>query len=316
MLTRPAVTLAAWCAELDRRSRLVILTLHRVGPQRAITSRILRTHLEYLAAHFDIVTPSRLVHEGIRRRTAMIVADDCHADTYEHLFPSARTLGIPFVIAVPTAFFLRGAWLWFDQLDWIIANARRRVPVEIEGVRFHPGDSLGPLKALLKMCRPQARDLLLKTLATTLGCPPIPDRPSPYRPISHGHMREMLGSGLVELCAHTVTHTVLTALSPEDTRSELRDSKRDLEYFASAPILAFCYPDGDIGTFDEPSIQAVREAGFRMAFTSIPGVNPAKHVDWHVLKRLHIHPDICVFRRDASSVGTLWSLIRKKVRPL
>ena len=65
-------------------------------------------------------------------------------------------------------------------------------------------------------------------------------------PLRWTHLREMVGSGLVQVGSHTHTHPDLTRLSPREAEEELRRS-RDLiaERLGTAPV-HFAYPWGRV----------------------------------------------------------------------
>jgi peptidoglycan/xylan/chitin deacetylase (PgdA/CDA1 family) len=70
--------------------------------------------------------------------------------------------------------------------------------------------------------------------------------------------------------AHSVSHPNLLALEDEESRHEIRQSKRDLEARLERPVEAFCYP---AGLFGERERGFVAEAGFRFAVSCEPGIN-------------------------------------------
>ena len=75
-----------------------------------------------------------------------------------------------------------------------------------------------------------------------------------------------------EVGSHTLTHPMLTQISPEQAREEIFDSKKSLEDLFGVPIRHFCYPYGDWN----PALRdLVREAGYQTASTTNPGVNHA-----------------------------------------
>lgn len=298
--------MASVYAMFDRRDRLIVLTFHRIGPGWAIGRQVLRRHLEYLRAHFRLSTPARVLEEGIQGQVALVVVDDAHSDIYEVLYPLARMLEVPFAIAVPTDFFLRERWLWFDAFSWLLQHAPRERRVTLpNGLSLRPGDAIAvaSVKAAIKRLLPEEREDWLHALACGFGLR-LPARPTNrYRSLTREQMRELLASGLVELCPHTVTHTVATVLRPEQLRAELIACKAELEDFAGRNWPAFCYPDGELGTFDAHTASLLSEAGFRMAFTSLEGINWPANLDWYALRRLHVHPSLRVLHKNASGLG-------------
>jgi peptidoglycan/xylan/chitin deacetylase (PgdA/CDA1 family) len=76
-------------------------------------------------------------------------------------------------------------------------------------------------------------------------------------------------SGLVEIAAHTVNHIYLKDAQMPVVYYEIFDSKKQLESLIHAPVISFAYP---YGAFDAQSQQLVKDAGFRTAVSTIPGV--------------------------------------------
>lgn len=82
-------------------------------------------------------------------------------------------------------------------------------------------------------------------------------------------IREMQRYG-VEFGSHTISHPWLPSLSDCDLRREVCDSKKLLEDKLGSAVRAFAYPFGGI---DQRVRGAVAEAGYEMAFTTMPGLN-------------------------------------------
>jgi len=291
----------------DRRASMCVVTFHRVGVDQRITPALLRRHLEFLASRFRVILPSEWVGGRLTGRLAMVTIDDCQADTYDSIFPVARELGVPFTICTPTDFFLRGKWLWFNRLDWILARARPGTELTVGGQSVTTGEPFSriALKHRLRQLSANARDAQIDELAARLGVLP-PLAPSPgYRPVPQAAMREMLASGLVEITSHGVTHSLMTRLKDDELIDELTTSKRELEDFSGREVVSFCYPNGARAGFDERTGRALRACGFRLAFTSIEGINRAGSMDLIELRRIHAHSRESVFEKEASGLGDI-----------
>lgn len=103
------------------------------------------------------------------------------------------------------------------------------------------------------------------------------------QPLTWDQVREMHGRG-VSFESHTLTHPMLSRISTERVRHEVRESKRMIESIIGAPVHFFCYPRGDF----TPEVQRiVREEGYLAACSILPGVN-----DWRTnplaLRRTYI----------------------------
>lgn len=290
-------------AAIDRRPRLAVLTLHRAGGAGGLTAAQVAEQLEYLATHFRVLPPEELKTASRRTHGAWITIDDGHVDTYETIYPIARKLGLPFTICLPTDFFLRSQWLWFDQVHFL-AQARPDAVLNLNGQTFRPGplDLRRSLLNVLKRLDPAARAEALEQLATQAGCT-LPAQPPPeYSPITPPQLREMLGSGLASLCAHTVSHTIATALPLDAFRAELVQCRRELQDLCGREITSFCYPNGLAGDFSDATTQVVRELGFDWALTSVPGINRWSAFDPLRVRRVHAHRRLAVLAKGLSGL--------------
>ena len=283
---------------------LSVITFHRFGAGTGIGHAEIRHHIEYLGRRCEFVGAARLRDLAAPDRVAMLTVDDCHRDIYDYLYPAALEHRAPIVICVPTDFYFRGTWLWFDRLYWLCERAPRDAVVRIgeRSIRLAPGSELDWLKRHLKALLPERREPLLDEVARQLGlqCPAGPQ--DGYEAVTPEQMREMLASGLVELCAHTVSHTIATVLPAGRLAAELAASKRELEEHVGREVSSFCYPNGEAGDFDDATTAAVRDAGFDCALTSVAGLNRPP-VDRFRIRRVHAHALRARFEKDASGLG-------------
>lgn len=81
-------------------------------------------------------------------------------------------------------------------------------------------------------------------------------------------------SGLVEIEAHTRHHPNLPNLFQAAIIDEIKGSKDDIEQHLHHPISWFAYP---YGSYDDFIVQAVKNAGFKAAASTIYGTNQSKN---------------------------------------
>src|SRR5690606_5738168 len=97
---------------------------------------------------------------------------------------------------------------------------------------------------------------------------------SGIKPMTWAQVEEMARHGIA-FGAHTMTHRSLTELAPDEIEREVVESRDVVAARVGAPVETFCYPRGH---FDERVKQIVRDAGFRIACTTLPGcVTPDTH---------------------------------------
>lgn len=109
-------------------------------------------------------------------------------------------------------------------------------------------------------------------LGTTL---PREREPESGTLMSPEELREAASRGLT-IGGHTRSHPRLSTLAPERQMEEISGCKADLEEILETRVRTFAYPYGSALDYDSESMQAVRRAGFELAFSNRYGpVDPA-----------------------------------------
>ncbi len=112
-----------------------------------------------------------------------------------------------------------------------------------------------------------------------------------FRPLSWEHVKRLLGSGLVQIGAHTVSHDILTNLSEEEAAREINQSKSLIQQMAGCEASVFAYPNGKATDFNDGHISCLKENGFIGAVTTIPHLNRADENQYR-LGRFCVTPDL------------------------
>jgi peptidoglycan/xylan/chitin deacetylase (PgdA/CDA1 family) len=183
----------------------------------------------------DIVSAQR----GEKRLPSLalhVSLDDAFRSNLTGVVPVAQDLGVPVTIFVPTEPVDRG-WYWWTCVERMANDDYRTV----ERLKSLPNaERLESLAEALRRCRPQREAMTLEEL---------------QRIASLDH---------VTIGSHTVTHPILTKCSDAELERELVDSREQLERWIGRPVTAFAYPNGSFG---EREVEAVRRAGYSVAFT-------------------------------------------------
>jgi peptidoglycan/xylan/chitin deacetylase (PgdA/CDA1 family) len=88
-------------------------------------------------------------------------------------------------------------------------------------------------------------------------------------------VKEIADENLVEFGAHTINHVWLKGLTLKMLEYEVAQSKLMLEDLIGKPVFSFAYP---YGAFDVAAVEAVHQAGFTSAVSTVPGIDqPQTH---------------------------------------
>jgi peptidoglycan/xylan/chitin deacetylase (PgdA/CDA1 family) len=110
--------------------------------------------------------------------------------------------------------------------------------------------------------------------------------------LSVDQILELNDTGLVEFGSHTVWHSKLTKISPEELNKELIDSKEYLEKLLNHKIDILCYP---FGLYNDEVKELAQTAGYRagLTFDQDAWQNPD---DLLALTRISVYPELNVIK--------------------
>lgn len=116
----------------------------------------------------------------------------------------------------------------------------------------------------------------------------------------------------IEFFPHTKTHPVLARCTEETIRSEVSESKRNVETKLGKAANIFCYPNGRSIDFDDRAITLLKQAGYIAAFTVEEGYdNTRQKIDLFRLRRFFFPDDFLLFKRLVSGLEAFRMSTRK-----
>jgi peptidoglycan/xylan/chitin deacetylase (PgdA/CDA1 family) len=255
---------------LTRPRRYLILCYHRVNddahPYFTGTPLVLfRRQMEALRRHFTVL-PLEELSERARARdlpanAVAITFDDGYRDNFQNAFPILRELSLPATIFLTTDAVDRNALLWHDRVFDAFARTGR------------PRPPLRPLLEQLRRSTPVEREGRIERLLDELAIEP--GASAGWEKLSWDQVREMSSHG-VSFGAHTLDHSILTSVSKDEARRQIRESKKRIDSELGRPVRAFAYPNGSASDFDESIESMVAEEGFSLAVTTLPGANDGR----------------------------------------
>lgn len=292
----------------------VMFTLHRVRPstgQRAFApNRILEITPEFLETTivrvrelgYEIVSLDefrrRLVERDFSTPFVSFTLDDGYADNYQHAFPVFQKHDAPFAIYVCTGIIDGTARLWWRMLEEIVA-AESAVEVMLGGQprQFTTATTKQKYNAFNEIywaLRGMSHDEQMATLDEIekryQGIADASRRSD--EPASWEMLTEMLGTGLLTVGAHTITHDALSKLPESRVKEEMQGSQERLRKELGVTATHFAYPYGDSGSAARREFDLASALGFETAVTTRKGaVHPEHAGHLHALPRVSLNGD-------------------------
>ena len=277
-----------------------IVGYHRVvedferGARRSIPSMLigrdmLGRHLDWIGRRFDLVPLDEIGTDRERRRrlrrpAAAVTFDDGYRDFYDLAFPILKEKGIPAAVFVVTSLVGGARPPLFERLYLALVRAgdkgaspggrlQRILPaLGIEARMLEGAPPRDPFLLTRRLLEGMPRDdltLVVETLEKEVG---VDEKEQAERgPLDWPMLLEMRRAG-VTIGSHTRRHALLPVESPARVQEETLGSRRDLEERLGPGVDHFSYPNG---SFDAATVEAVREAGYRFAYTSCGHRDPA-----------------------------------------
>ena len=266
--------------------RFAILCYHRIGIHgvplySGLPRRVFEKQIAYLRKHYRILSLEELLEQRESAKSdkpgIVITFDDGYADLYSEAFPVLRKYEVPATIYLVAGAIQSGEIPWYDRIfvAFQIAPADRLMKeLGLPGAT----DLETPKQRLVAAAR---YIFILRALADTERrerCDflqrlfPLPRGPIMNRMLNWDQIRQMQSAG-ISFGSHTVSHPVLSRVSPHDLLRELRDSRQVLETELQRPVPDFSYPFGSQDSFNDDTCTQLAALHYRSAVTSLPGLN-------------------------------------------
>jgi peptidoglycan/xylan/chitin deacetylase (PgdA/CDA1 family) len=288
----------------------VALCYHRVGrlPHDpfglAVTPEHFAEQLEVIRRHRPLALADLAgeIRAGdVRPGGVAVTFDDGYRDNLAVAAPLLERAGVPATVFVTTGLTGTRDAVWWEELDdLVLAGSPPSPEVTLQGpqdartFRFDgPGGQGGggiEIWAWIRTWALAEIQDVLDQLRTWRGRTAL-QRDDTLRVMDASELRRLSALGHMDVGAHTRTHPVLAAQSPEVQRAEIAGSRADLEAWLEAPVRGFAYPFGKPGVEYAPQSAAlVRDAGFDWACAIHP--RPVtRRTRVHEIPR-HVPPDI------------------------
>lgn len=276
---------------LPQQRMLMILTYHRIGNAAdtpfdsnvfSATAEELDAQIAYFKRRFHMATLDGALAtkdgNGSRGVSALITFDDGYLDNYAVAFPILRSHGVQGVFFLPTAFIGTGRLPWWDSIAYIIKRSRnRQICLHYPQEEVFDLDADGVARVSMKVLRVFKQPTVTDTERFITGLEEAcgtgrPQGNSTRCFLNWEEAREMHRNGMA-FGSHTHNHEVLSKLPAATQQEEAKQSREILERELGGTIDVMAYPVGRPQSFSSDTVEALKQTGYRAAFSHYGGLN-------------------------------------------
>lgn len=293
------------------RPKALILLYHRVedltiDPQLlAVHPRRFAEQMEYLTQQFAVVRLPELVEKRGQHpdRCVVVSFDDGYADNLIQAKPILERYQVPATVFITSGNLGQNHEFWWDELEHIFLQPSLLPPklrLQIAGVECqwdldrmtkYSQEELPLYNGwnVLSQGTPTVRHRVYRELCLLLRPLAESERKEVMEPLrawsgvecnarkthrclTPAEVASLASGSLVDVGAHTVSHTVLSRLSLREQQEEIYNSRDRLAGLMGRPVTTFAYPYGTPSDYTRDTVALVREAGFSAACSNFPGL--------------------------------------------
>ena len=310
---------------LDHKA--LILMYHRIADVRTdpwslcVTPGHFREQLEVLQEQtrpLKLQQLAKSLQTGIiPDRSVIITFDDGYPDNLYNARPLLERYQIPATVFIATGYLEDPREFWWDELATVLLQAGTlpdvlRLNINGSTHQWELGEAThydvedccrysswrawedaptprhALYRALWEKLQPLSDNSRREVLDEFLMWAGVrPKDPAARTTLSPEGVVALAREDLVEVGSHTVTHPVLSALSPDLQRDEIHRSKAALDDLLGRPVRSFAYPYGAPTNYTSETIAIVREAGYSCACSTVASA-VERNSDLFQLPRLHV----------------------------
>ncbi|MHC4941797.1 MAG: polysaccharide deacetylase family protein [Planctomycetota bacterium] len=273
---------------LNPCGRVTILTLHCVGHPKG--SDYLPSYMKLSEKRFDHLLGSLArsfdmigLKEALQRletgekgsNCVVITLDDGYRDNLTHALPLLKKHGVPATIFLEAGAVDRRSLTWIHKFfftdrckdsAYIADEYARRTHDEglskrLRAAILQEEDMEYAVKRILKYEADRIeRDQIFDSLFKESGGDEQQALDAAY--LNWDEVKTMAREEGISFGCHTVSHPILSSLTKEETRLEIREARKLIEEHTGLAVDTFAYPWGRPWDFNDETVEVLKEEGF------------------------------------------------------
>ena len=290
-----------------RKGRYLILGYHRIGTggpplYSMLPKSVFAAQMKFLRRHYRILSVKQMIKDmrdpDAAGQAVVVTFDDGYAGTLTEAFPVLKAYQIPATVYLTGQAIETGELSWYDKIFLQVSRADTALTLELEAPRsfvLHTDEArLRASESIVTYLRTLSDDARQQWCARFEKLIPLSTNDLRGAMLSWNDVRMMSGAGIT-FGAHTMTHPVVSRLSPDRLREEVAGSKKLIEERLLVPVDQFAFPFGKSRDCGTVAAELLEETGFLSAMTTIVGMNRPGG-DLYRLRRLVVDNDPSVAR--------------------
>ena len=282
-----------------------------------VTAAEFASHLELLTKWFHPVSlldvrTSYLENKPLPRRAALVTFDDGYRNVLTHGAPILRRFGVPAAVFVSTSFIGGRLLFWYDEmLERFSLWKEQQVKMPKDGSLVpwpdDPSQRVALARRIQQSCKrvPNQQRLDYIDYVRTHTPPDLKLSAVQHHhldPLNWDEVRSLPPMG-IEIGSHTITHPILTSLTPAELKAELTESKAEIERQKCGEAFSIAFPNGTRADYSQAVLDATKAAGYDLAFTLVEQLNQPSNSPY-LISRISIpgHVPITAFRVRVSGL--------------
>ena len=242
--------------------------------QQSVSPAHFAEHLAVLEREANIVRLRDVTRRGGERQVA-ITFDDGYADNAQRAAPALHSAGLPATFFVVGRLTADGTEFWWDRLEHLLFqsnSAAEYVAIRLDGqpIRIDIRSEAGrqrALKALNRRLRAgpaEHADRVVGEIAEAMGVA-APVLCADHALLDAGALHDLAADPLFEIGSHAWSHSMLSALDPDQQTEELKRSRTTIEACTRKPVTSLAYPYGTPDSLGPTTLRSVRASGYERA---------------------------------------------------
>ena len=264
---------------------------HRVAdvysdPQMlCVRPNVFDEQINFLKKNYKVISLSSIhkhLNNKIPRKSVAITFDDGYQDNFINALPILQSHDIPATFFITSGYIGDNKEFYQEVLNRIFfleKNIPKTLDIEINKTYYQYAEldqesqrktAYADIHKALRSEKDETRKNIIQQLIkwSKVNKTPLND----YKNLTISELQKIAKSSLFEIGAHSVNHLILSGLDNDEQKSEIVDSKVELEKIIDKKITTFAYPYGTINSYNKQSVEILKENNFKIGCSNYQGL--------------------------------------------